>query len=91
MDGNKPKSAEGLVGKALPCKVCGSENVQKLRGEVAMRVPGLKNIDKPVVWLFPDIVVCLDCGIAEFAVPEDERRILAKRGSETERPRPAAG
>src|SRR6476660_5657682 len=30
----------------------------------------LKNIDKPIVWVFPELVVCLDCGIAEFAVPE---------------------
>lgn len=91
MEGNNSKSAEGLVGKALRCKVCGSENVQKLRGEIAMRVAGLQNIDKPVVWVFPDILVCMDCGIAEFAVPEDERRILAKREAATERPHPAGG
>ena len=30
----------------------------------------LKDIDKPVVWVFPEVVVCLDCGTAEFAVPE---------------------
>ena len=91
MEGNNSKSVEGLVVKALACKVCGSEHVQKLRGEIAMRVPGLKNIDKPVVWVFPDILVCMDCGIAEFAVPEDELRILAKREAATERPHPAAG
>jgi hypothetical protein len=39
--------------------------------------PGLKDIDKPVVWVFPDVVVCLDCGTAEFAVPEEELRQLA--------------
>lgn len=85
------KSAGGLVVKALPCKVCGSESVQKLRAEIAMRVPGLKNIDKPIVWVFPDILVCMDCGIAEFAVPEDELRILVKREAGTERPHPGAG
>jgi hypothetical protein len=40
---------------------------------------GLKNIDKPVAWVFPKkVVVCLDCGTAEFAVPEAELRLLAK-------------
>jgi hypothetical protein len=39
---------------------------------------GLKNIDKPVVWVFPELVVCLDCGTAEFAVPQAELRKLAK-------------
>ena len=39
---------------------------------------GLKKIDRPVVWVFPELVVCLDCGTAEFAVPESELRLLAK-------------
>lgn len=91
MEGNNSKSAAGLAVNAPPCRVCGSEHLQKLRGEIAMRVPGLKNIDKPVVWLFPDIVVCMDCGISEFAVPEDELRMLAKREAATGRLDPAAG
>jgi hypothetical protein len=37
-----------------------------------------RNLDKPVVWVFPKVVVCLDCGTAEFAVPETELRLLAK-------------
>jgi hypothetical protein len=45
---------------------------------MGIRFPGLKNIDKPVVWVFPEVVVCLDCGTAEFAVPEAELRQLAK-------------
>jgi hypothetical protein len=39
---------------------------------------GLKNIDKPVVWVFPGVFVCLDCGTAEFAIPEAKLRRLAK-------------
>jgi hypothetical protein len=62
----------------MPCKSCGSANQRKLSAEIAIRFPGLKNIDKPVVWVFPEIVVCLDCGTAEFAVPEAELRLLAK-------------
>lgn len=91
MENHNSKSPEGLVVNALPCKACGSENVHKLRGEIAMRAPGLKNIDKPVVWVFPDILVCMHCGIAEFAVPEDQLRMLAKREAATGRPDPAAG
>jgi hypothetical protein len=37
---------------------------------MSIHVPGLKNVDKPVVWVFPKIIVCLDCGTAEFAVPK---------------------
>jgi hypothetical protein len=44
---------------------------------MGIHFPGLKNIGKPVVWVFPELVVCLDCGIAEFAVPEDKLFLLA--------------
>jgi hypothetical protein len=61
----------------MPCKSCGSVNQSKFRGELGIHFPGLKNIDKPVVWVFPELVVCLDCGIAEFPVSEAELFLLA--------------
>jgi hypothetical protein len=64
--------------KFYPCKSCGSLNQGNFNGEVAIHFPGLKNIDKPIVWVFPKVTVCLDCGTAEFDVPEAERRQLAK-------------
>jgi len=62
----------------MPCKACGSVNQRKFTGEIAIHVSELKNIDKPVVWVFPVVVVCLNCGTAEFAVPKAEVRQLAK-------------
>jgi hypothetical protein len=62
----------------VPCKSCGSVNQRKFSAEMGIHFLGLKNIDKPVVWVFPEVVVCLDCGTAEFAVPEAELRLLAK-------------
>lgn len=62
----------------MPCKSCGSVNQSKFTAEMAIHIPGLKSIDKPVVWVFPELVVCLDCGTAEFAVTEAELRVLAK-------------
>lgn len=50
----------------------------KFSAELGIRFPELKDIDKPVVRVFPEVVVCLDCGTAEFAVPEAELRQLAK-------------
>lgn len=63
----------------MTCKSCGSANQKKFIGEMGIRTPGLKNIDKPTVWVFPQLIVCLDCGTAEFVVPETELRLLAKR------------
>ena len=66
------------VGGGMRCKLCGSVNQSKFRGEIGIHFPGLKNIDIPVVWVFTELVVCLDCGTAQFAVPEAELRLLAK-------------
>ena len=62
----------------MSCKSCGSVNQKKFSAEMAIRFPELKDIGKPVVWVFPEVVVCLDCGTAEFAVPEAELRQLSK-------------
>ena len=37
---------------------------------------------KPTVWVFPKISVCLDCGNAEFAVPDAELERLSDERSE---------
>lgn len=60
------------------CKACGSVKRDKFRGEVAIHFPGPQKIDKPIVWVFPDLFVCLNCGTAQFAVPEDELHQLAE-------------
>ena len=44
----------------MSCKSCGSVNQRKFTGEMGIYYPGLKNIDKPVAWVFPELVVCLD-------------------------------
>jgi hypothetical protein len=38
--------------------------------EMIVHSPGLKNIDRPGVWLFPELRVCLDCGFCRFTVSE---------------------
>jgi hypothetical protein len=48
---------------------------------MGIHFPGLRNIDKPVVWVFPGLFVCLDCGTAEFVVPKDELHQLVEGGA----------
>jgi hypothetical protein len=59
------------------CKSCETDNQSKFTAEIAIHFPGLKNIDKPIVWVFPELLVCLECGRAEFAIPEAKLRVLA--------------
>ena len=58
------------------CKSCQSENQHYLNGEVAIHFPGLEGLDKPIVWVFPKLLVCLNCGFTEFAIPETELLVL---------------
>jgi hypothetical protein len=39
---------------------------------------GRENIHKPGVWVFPEVTICLDCGTAQFVVPEAELRLLTE-------------
>jgi hypothetical protein len=71
-------NTSGLWLVPVPCKSCGSLNQSTFTGEVAIHFPGLKNIDKPIVWVFPKLVVCLDCGTTEFTAPNSELGQLAK-------------
>jgi hypothetical protein len=65
-------------GDAMRCKSCTSENHRKFSSEVNVHFPGLKNLDKRSVFVFPKLLVCMDCGFAEFAVPETELLLLGK-------------
>ena len=73
---------------SVRCNSCGSEKPGKFRGEVAIHTLALKNI-ADVVWVFPELVICLSCGAAQFVVEEAELRKLAKR--DTDDPKTAAG
>jgi len=62
---------------------CKSENQSNFNGEIGIHFPGLKGLDKPIVWVFPKLVVCLDCGFTEFSIPEAELRVLREAGAQS--------
>jgi hypothetical protein len=63
----------------VTCKSCESDKLSKFAGEIAIHFPGLKDINKPIIWVFPELLICLDCGIAEFAVPETELSVVVRQ------------
>jgi hypothetical protein len=65
----------------MPCKSCGSVNQKRFSAEMCFHFLGLKNLDKPTVWVFPEVIVCLDCGVAEFSVPKNELHQLKESNS----------
>ena len=52
------------------------ENQKTFTSEIALHFPGIGGLNKPIVWVFPKISVCLECGQARFMVPERELEFL---------------
>jgi len=61
------------------CKSCGSSRPIEFLGEICLHFPGgLEQLDKPPVWIFPQVFVCLDCGTAQFTLPETELKLIQR-------------
>jgi hypothetical protein len=59
------------------CKSCQSLRQETFNGEIAIHFSGIEGLKKPIVWTFPKLVVCLDCGFTEFVLPQRELNVLA--------------
>jgi hypothetical protein len=57
------------------CKFCGSDKPKKFTAEIAIHLP---HIDKPHVFVFPELLVCQHCGKAEFTIPKERLPLLMK-------------
>jgi hypothetical protein len=60
----------------MSCTVCTSANQMEFPTEMAIHFSGKKNQDKPHVFAFPKLLVCLDCGFSRCTVPETELLVL---------------
>ena len=58
------------------CASCQSENQKTFTSEMAVHFPGIEGLNKPIVWIYPRISVCLDCGMAQFMIPDKELEVL---------------
>jgi len=58
----------------MPCRSCQSDNRGAFQSEISIHLPGLNN---PPVLTFPSLLVCLECGHAEFRIEKMELRELA--------------
>ena len=62
----------------MSCLSCESSNVAEFAAEMIIHFSGLKNVDKSGVWVFPKLLVCLDCGFSQFTVSESGLTLLAQ-------------
>ena len=54
------------------CPSCASGRQAEFSAEINIHYHGLQNLDRPGVFVFPEILVCLDCGFSVFDIPEAE-------------------
>jgi len=60
----------------MHCVKCGSDSLSEFSSEIAIHFSARENLDKPHVFVFPKVMVCLDCGFSEFSIAEPELRSL---------------
>ena len=61
----------------MSCSRCASWSTQlQFSAEVLIHFPGLKNLDKPAVFVFPELSVCPDCGFTWFTTAKPELELL---------------
>jgi hypothetical protein len=54
---------------------------REFTAEVNIHFPGMDGLTKPTVLVFPQLSVCLGCGVAHFDVPDAELKRLADEQS----------
>lgn len=62
----------------MKCPACASDNLGGFSAEVHIHFPHRENLDKPGVFLFPRVFVCLNCGLSSFTATESELRELGQ-------------
>jgi hypothetical protein len=60
----------------MACPRCDSRNHAEFSSEIALHFSGRENLEKPHVFVFPKILVCLACGSSGFAVAQKDLRLL---------------
>ena len=64
-------------GAGMSCRHCISNNQSEFRAEMSVVHRQLKDLAKPPVLMWTDVLACLDCGFAEFTLGQEELQLLA--------------
>jgi hypothetical protein len=61
----------------MSCPSCGTSNQAEFLSEMLVHFTGRENLGKPSIWVFPTLLVCLDCGLFQSTIPLYELEQLA--------------
>ena len=62
----------------MSCQRCLFSQSRTFTAEINVHFPGYQGLTKPTVWVFPQVLVCLNCGFAQFYIPDSELQRLAE-------------
>jgi len=62
----------------MRCRVCGSQKLQTLRGEVTVSLTTIEKATLAPVHFNQEFSACLDCGSTELRIPTAQRELLRK-------------
>jgi hypothetical protein len=65
----------------MSCARCLSLHETELNAEINLHFRGLANLGDPGIFVFPKILVCLDCGLSQFVVEKRELAQIVKRSA----------
>jgi len=60
----------------MACARCNSCNQVEFPSEIAIHFSGREDLDRQHVFVFPKILVCLDCGFSGIVIAENDLRLL---------------
>jgi hypothetical protein len=60
------------------CRLCSSGNEAEFVAEIMVHFSRPSSLTNPGVLLFPKVLVCLECGSAQFEIPEAELKSLSE-------------
>jgi hypothetical protein len=65
----------------MSCTRCLSLHETELNTEINFHLHGLANMDDSGIFVFPKVLVCLDCGLSQFVVEEQELAQIVERSA----------
>jgi hypothetical protein len=65
----------------MSCTRCLSLHQTELNTEINLHFRGLANLDDPGIFVFPKVLVCLDCGLSHFVVEERQLAQIVERSA----------
>ena len=65
----------------MSCTRCLSLHETELNTEINLHFSGLTDMDDSGIFVFPKVLVCLDCGLSQFIVGESELAQIVDRSA----------